>query len=395
MLTDWPPLPIMIWEDNPSACNGDNIIAALEHHNRVSGIQLRGVPSSLLEKLLATMQEPFPALTHLGLETKDDIDDTAPVIPGSFLGGFAPDLRTLSLTRIPIPFPALRKLLLFTTNLVELSLSKILLSEYFSPDAMVTCLSVLTRLEYLNFGFKFRRSRPYREKRRPPPRTRTLLPALRHLSFAGVSEYLEDLMARIDAPLLSNLDITFIHQLIFDTPQLAQFISRRQKDEAHNEAHVSFSDSHVHIWLPESFGLGLELGISCKQSDWQLSAVAQVCSSSFPQASIPTVEHLYIREDYSLEEGSSQPCHQDDIENSQWLELLHPFTAVKNLYLSQKLAPRIAPALQELVGERVNEVLPALQSIFWEELHPSGVVPEGIRQFVKARTSHPIGVIPW
>jgi hypothetical protein len=262
---------------------------------------------------------------------------------------------------------------------------------------MVTCLSTLTRLEILDFEFKFRRSRPYRENRRLPPPTRTLLPALRHLSFTGVSEYLEDLVARIDAPLLSNLDMTFFHQLIFNTPHLAQFISRssrRQKDEAYNEAHVFFSNSHVHIWLPGPIGLGLELGISCRQSDWQLSAVAQVCSSSFPQAFIPTVEHLYIREDYILEEGSSQACWQDDIENSQWLELLHTFTAVKDLFLSQKFAPRIAPALQELVGERVDEVLPALQSIFWEGLHP-GVVPEGIRQFVTARASHPIGVIPW
>jgi hypothetical protein len=33
----------------------------------------------------------------------------------------------------------------------------------------------------------------------------------------------------------------------------------------------------------------------------------------------------------------------DDIENSEWLELLRPFTSVKNLY-----APHIVPALQEL-----------------------------------------------
>ena len=213
--------------------------------------------------------------------------------------------------------------------------------------------------------------------------------------FTGATEYLEDLVAQIDAPLLYELDMAFFHQLIFDTPQLAQFISRnsrRQKDEAPNEARVIFSDSRVIVSLPEPFSYGLELGISCRYSDWQLSALAQVCSSSFPRSFIPTVEHLYI-----IEDGSFQPRWQDDIENSQWLELLHPFTAVKHLFLSQKVTPRIAPALQELVGERANEVLPALQSISLEGLDPSGVVPEKVGQFVTARhhSSHPIAVTPW
>jgi hypothetical protein len=91
MLTIWPPLPIIIWEDDHPACNEDNIIAALEQHDRVREIQLTGVSSSLLEKVLAEMQEPFPALETLKLEIKDD---TAPVrvIANTFLGGFAPNL---------------------------------------------------------------------------------------------------------------------------------------------------------------------------------------------------------------------------------------------------------------------------------------------------------------
>lgn len=115
--------------------------------------------------------------------------------------------------------------------------------------------------------------------------------------------------------------------------------------------------------------------------------MAQVCSS-FLQAFIPTLERLYI------ENGSSQPRLQDDIENSQWLELLGPFTAVKDLFLTNELAPRIAPALQDLVGERADEVLPALQRICF---HPvsgglGGVAPKAIDQLVDARrlSNHPI-----
>jgi hypothetical protein len=214
--------------------------------------------------------------------------------------------------------------------------------------------------------------------------------------FTGVSEYLEDLVARIDVPLLHSLNMAFFHQLIFDTPQLAQFISRsgrRQKDEAHNEAHVTFSISRVHVWLPEPIDSELQVGVLCRQSDWQLSAAAQVCSSSFPQAFIPTVEHLYISE-YILGED---PWRQDDIESSELLELLHPFTGVKDLFLSQIFAAHVAPVLQEFIVEGANDVLPSLQSIHLEGLEPSGVVPKAIEQFITARhiSGHSIAVIPW
>ena len=86
-----------------------------------------------------------------------------------------------------------------------------------------------------------------------------------------------------------------------------------------------------------------------------------------------------------------------DIENAQWLELLCPFTSARNLYLSKEFAPRLAPALQELVGERATEVLPALQNLFLVELWPSGPVQQAIEQFVYARQlfGHPIAISQW
>ncbi len=77
------------------------------------------------------------------------------------------------------------------------------------------------------------------------------------------------------------------------------------------------------------------------------------------------MEHLYIWDSFL------PPRWQDDIEDGQWLEVLHPFTNVKFLYISRELTPFIAHALQELVGERVIEVLPALQILFL------GVAPVG------------------
>ena len=185
-------------------------------------------------------------------------------------------------------------------------------------------------------------------------------------------------MARIDAPLLEELIITFFLQLIFDAPQLKQFISRAPKFKTPDEACVAFPDRFASVKLNES----LLLRTSCRQPDWQLSSLAQVCSSSLPQAFIPAVEHLYIFVD-------RYDWHRD-IESTQWLELFHPFTAVKSLYVSYLVGPDIARALQELV----TEVFPALQSLFFENPLPSG---PALGQFVAARqlAGHPIAVSLW
>jgi hypothetical protein len=80
------------------------------------------------------------------------------------------------------------------------------------------------------------------------------------------------------------------------------------------------------------------------------------------------VEHLHL-----LERGFLPLHRQDDVENSQWLELLRQFTAVKTLYLSKEFVPRFGPFTQELVEGSMTEVLSALQNLFLEELHPSGL----------------------
>jgi hypothetical protein len=103
------------------------------------------------------------------------------------------------------------------------------------------------------------------------------------------------------------------------------------------------------------------------------------------------LEDLYIYEDpYSLPDWK-------DIENGLWLGLLHPLTAVKNLYLSGKLAMCTGPALQELAEGRMTEVLPALRNIFLIGYISRRHIPEGIVKFVAARqvASRPIALSKW
>jgi hypothetical protein len=379
MLDVWPPLPIVIWGDGDKMWGVDNIqlIAALEHSDRINRIDLHHFPTLRLEKVLAAMRRPFPALTHLFLQSRDE---TALVDPDSFLSGSASHLQYLWLQCVP--FPGLPNLLLSANHLVHLILWEIPRSGCISPETMVTGLSALTSLETLEIQYRFE----YPRSRLSPPPTRTFLPALNKFQFEGVVEYLEDLVARIEAPLLNKLEISFSDQ-IFDTPHLTQFISRTPKFKTHNQARVVVYYYHAWVTLPQTSDGKLRLGLSGVQADRHLSSLMQ----TLPQALLLAVEHLYILE------GMSELVGQDDVESSRWLELLHPFTAVRGLYMCQTFAPRIAHALQELVGERVTEVLPTLETLLFEEKPPSGPVQDAIGQFIAARqlASHPIAVSRW
>jgi hypothetical protein len=378
MLDIWPALPIVISTGFPLLASGvTNIISALRQHNRVCKIDIAGVPNSLLKEF-AEMQEPFPALTELSLWS---FDKNAPVLPDSFLGGSAPSLRSFYLSGIP--FPGLPKLLLSTHHLVTtLLLLDIPRSGYISPEAMVTALSTLTSLKFLKLEFQYPRSQADRASRRPPPLTRVALPALTRFWFKGDSECLEDIVSRLEAPLLSYTEITFFNQLIFDTPLLRHFISHTATFREAYQAYISCHRNNVRFSLYPRNGTEDErvtLSISCKPLDWQISSLAQVCSTSFP---LLMLERLNI----VIETDPNSPLKwQDEMEDTQWLELLHTFTSVKNLHLSKDSAALIAPALQELSGERVTEMLPALGNLFLEESQPSEPVKEAIEKFIAAR----------
>ena len=396
----WPPFPLII------RCNVygtrtlvkipsedvDNIIAALEHNDRVCEIDLDNLPGSQSNFVTnsAVMQKPFPELTSLflGGTVTSDCDGQ---IPDSFLGGNAPRLQSFFLHNTS--FPGLSSLLSSATQLVSLELSDIPLSGYIPPEEMTTALSALTSLEYLCLHFRFPRPRLALESRRPPPPspTRYILPSLIRMLFKGSSEYFEVILPRLDTPQLCKFHITFFNRIIFDTPQLFQFISR-QTLMVPEEVDIRFTSKTVIVKFPSQtsdFGV-LSVGILCTASEWQLSSLGQVCTSSLPHVS--TLEDLYIFED-----REDPPRWQDDVENTLWLDLLHPFAAVKNLHLSEEFVPRIAPALQELVGGRTTEVLPTLESIFLEGFQPSGPLHEGIEMFIAARQliNHPVIVSHW
>src|SRR6266849_1452038 len=161
------------------------------------------------------------------------------------------------------------------------------------------------------------------------------------------------------------------------------------------EARVFFGGSSASVkLLPQApYVKYFEVYILCSEPIRQLSFVAQICTTSSPLLS--TTENLVIYErvnpqlDWSL--------WRDGIENIKWLELLLPFTAVKNLCPSKRIAPRLAATLQEVTGGGTTGVLSSLQNLYLEGFQPSEPVQEGIAQFVSARqvTNHPVTISAW
>ena len=373
----WPALalPIVISGDCHNRTRLDNIMAMLnKHHDRVCRIELTSTWD--WEAIFAVLEEPFPVLTVLKLySSRYSIFPN----PDQFLGGLT-HLRSLSLVGISIP-ELLPKLLLSSTHLVDLRLKKIPISVLFFPE-MVATLSSLTRLQVLHLRPEFdQESHSNWETRRLPLPTRTVLPSLIELKFTGAIEYLDDFMARIDAPLLNRLIVVAFcsnRVIVLNSPQILRFIGHVPKFQALSEAHIRIDTKSFEIWInsPSTriFSDVLKLNIVCIEPELQL---AQFCRSPF--SPLLTLENLYI------DERSFSRSLRGRTGNARWLELLRPFTSVKNLYLSENFTLRIASALEELGGGIVTEVLPALESFFRRA--PAFGTGPGVHWETRCRTS--------
>ena len=369
----WPPLPLIVdyytdWDADDAKSpttilsEEEDILTALNHPDRVRYVGISAT-KSLLGKMAFVMQEPLPMLTHLSLSSKDG---NVPVLPETFFGGSTPRLRVAHLEGIP--FPTFPTFLLSTTDLVDLQLVNIPEAGYVSPDVMVARLFALTRLQTLSIGFQS--STPRVEPRFLPPLARVIFPSLTAFNFRGASEYLEDLVARIDTPLFQHFTIVYFNQLYFHIPLLSQFISRTGSlDIARfKHARVEFGESQVCVSLyeepvdpPESLESRFALQISCQCLDWQLPHMAQVLN----QSSV-VLSHVG---DLSIDARDLQPGWRADlqvVEPSDWVELLYPFIGVEKLCVSKRLAGQVALALEDFSKEKVDEMLPALHSLCLE-----------------------------
>ncbi|KAI9436940.1 hypothetical protein H4582DRAFT_367240 [Lactarius indigo] len=250
ILAIWPAFPIVIRYErsrNPIIRIDDveNITFALKHHDRVCDVELDpGLQWSERPEIfdaLAAVQEPFPVLKRLRIHSMYE-DSPASVLPAKFLGGSAPCLQKIYISGIP--YPALPMLLLSTSDLVRLVLHDIPPTGYIPPEAMVASLATLPRLDSLSIEFQSPTPRPDIGLH---PVTRTVLPALTSLHFLGASEYLEDLVSRIDSPQLKRIFVDYRWLVDYRVTQLSKFIDRSvgPKLTLSRRARVSISSNAV------------------------------------------------------------------------------------------------------------------------------------------------------
>jgi hypothetical protein len=382
-LSCWPAFPIAI-SYRRGVDDDNDVIALLKHSNRVRLISLF-LTSSQLGNVVAVMQETFSALTDLELCTSVDLPDEL-VLPGGFLGGSAPCLQEVYLDGIP--FPELPTLLLSSHDIVSLHLDRIPPTGYFSPEAMIAGLAVLTRLQTLRFVFQTWRPFPELEQRtrHPDPPMRAVLPALTDFAFLGHREYLEDFVAQLDAPRLDDFWMSLDRLDSLWPPQLSLFITRTETLRFRH-ARAEFSNQTFNFELSRDFERSRpRLSLSAPFEWWgtHVEHVSHVLGRIF--AMFSKVGHLYIRA------GEDHPGWQDDIDSIEWLTFFHLFTTVKSLHISGSFAGQVARALEDVPGEMVTEVFPSLLLLSYED---DDRQVESTEQFASLRqlNGHPVTIV--
>jgi hypothetical protein len=384
-LDRWPPLPLAInyggsrMLDPPAPEDEDNIIAALNQYDRVKLIGLT-ITNPLLGKL-STLSEPFSELEELDLLSQDNLQLT---LPSAFRWGLR--LRTLHMTRIAIP--ALPPLLSSSTDLVELQLHEVPKAGYFSPQVFANALSGASHLRSLSLHFLSFSPRQNYVGLPPPSGHRIVLPALECFKYRGISKYLDGFVARIDAPRLEDIDITFFSQPTMDASQLAQFIQRIGMPTQFSEADIQATAHAISISIKNSSAsTPFRLKIPCKQLDWQLSSMAQVCDQF--SALVFGVQHLFF-----ITKGF--PSGQVDADDEHWLQLIRSFCGARSLVIDGGLATGILCALRLAdEGNTTDTVHPSLRNLCVREF---GILDppfwNAAQSLIASRvlSKHPIGL---
>ena len=360
-LVCWPTLPLIIdyhfcWDNPITPDDEDNIFTALKQWDRVRYIYLD--VSSLLGELFAVMGKPFPVLTHLWLSCEDM---NAPVIPSEFLGGSAPRLHDISFSGIP--FLAIPTFLSSARDLVKLRLDYIPPSAFPSPEAMVTCLASLIKLETIFMRFRSPTTRPDRISL--PPMTSVVLPCVTSFSFKRDNAYLKDFVTRINAPRLKSISITYAEDLDLQATELSGFIERSNlRPSRSGYAEILFEADRTYFFFypevnPTDSVITIEIPSLEELPGVQVADMTKVLSQA--SALLSDVVHLKIDSNDPRAIGED-----DDRGNIRWLELFRPFIAVETLGISFQYVESVAHAFEEIPVEMVNQMFPALRSLHLE-----------------------------
>ena len=369
--------------DPPAPEDEDNLGGALKQSDLFIFISFT-VTNSLLKRLSA-IERPFSGLEGLIFQSRDSVGVT---VPSAFPWG--PHLfHRLPSTGVA-SFPALLQPLCSPRIIVELELHITLNSSHLSPgvvtQALTNALSGMVQLQSLSLHFL---SDAHSLCPPPPSVERYVLPVLSHLNFWGNTEYLDDLVTRIDAPRLVHIRVTMYNIVTLNLSTLSEFIDRIGMHKSHRRAFIRSSKRAISLSLIQpGTSTYLKLQVSCKPFSKQLSFMAQI--GLHFSAFLANVEDLRV----SARRVGRPPSGQVDSDRKQWRGLFYQFGGTKWLHVAGDHSTNMVRALQPPDGGG-EIVLPSLHKLYILHPGPSHAPSrEAVVSFMASRwlSGHPITV---
>jgi len=280
-------------------------------------------------------------------------------------------------------FPALPTLLISARHLDYLCLSDIPVSGFTSPEVMANCLSTLPNLHHLTLEFSYPMgimTRPDLTIPSRAPHTPADLPSLTSFCFEGHSEYLEDLLARIDATSLFHLAVRLFLNPVAFMSHLYRLISHNKRLKGFHRGLVNLNPWAVFMNSGIPFP-ALHLASCSGTLGSQTSFITQVLENDVDRI---TKLSIYGGLEYGVISEEGVDPH-GDMGTQQWLDLFRPFTAAKHLFVGENVVPAVARVLRGLPERMAAEVLPALRSLILGEPDWIGSLREAIEPFPTAR----------
>ncbi|KAH9976516.1 hypothetical protein BJV74DRAFT_798683 [Russula compacta] len=341
-------LPIRInfnGERSMSQKDEDGALLALQHHDRVRFINLK---RAFMNRFFSAMNKPFPILEDLRLSFTGP---ESALIAETFT---APRLRHFYL----VLHPWFQRLPLLTSvvGLVTLSIGDIPSPHILPVKYLVSRLSLMPQLEYLSLGFFDLPSLVHFDESNLAEPLTVQLQKLVRIDFRGVSSYLEDLVARMRAPLLARFTLLFLPNPSFPLPHLSELLTAAGELRFHVIS-VTFSESEkipgAYITVASSEQTvghsSIRIRFSCEDP---VASASQICAALAPM--LLDVKNLRL---------NYQPARRSlglPKRREAWFDLLRPFCNVQKVQVNSAMTPELSLALCPRYGSPAEGILSKL-----------------------------------
>ena len=204
------------------------MLLSLQRRHHVLRIHLNA-PDPVMQRMFIPLDEEFPLLDHLSIITHSPVAFTEVTLPNSLR---APKLRNLFLDNVDLQIGT--PILTTSLRLVSLTLWGIPTSTHTPPEYLADLLVLMPQLRAVSLRFRGSSHSPIPRSgvsTHPPlalevPKMFFTLRCLERLWFTGYNTYLEGILARIIAPVLSKFEVYFFDQRSSERSDILPNLSR-------------------------------------------------------------------------------------------------------------------------------------------------------------------------